>query len=37
MTGFLQRVGAAMFKASCDTCSGEAARKPLISPPLEKC
>src|SRR5215468_9741298 len=37
MTGFRQRDGAAMFQARRETCSGEAARKPEISPPLEKC
>ena len=37
MTGFEQRAGAAMFQARRDTCSGEASRKPRISPPLEKC
>ena len=29
--------GAAMFQASLETCSGEASRKPLMLPPLEKC
>jgi hypothetical protein len=33
----LQRAGAATFQASWLTCSGVAARKPLMSPPLEKC
>src|SRR6516165_344654 len=37
MTGFRQRAGAAMFQARRETCSGEASRKPEISPPLEKC
>src|ERR1700756_4829752 len=37
MTGFRHCVGAAMFQASRETCSGEASRKPEISPPLEKC
>src|SRR5215831_9270559 len=37
MTGLLQRGGAAMFQARRETCSGEASRKPAISPPLEKC
>src|SRR5215468_2029284 len=37
MTGFQQRVGAPMFQARRETCSGEASRKPAISPPLEKC
>src|ERR1700736_5495333 len=37
MTGFRQRAGAPMFQARRETCSGEAARKPSISPPLEKC
>jgi hypothetical protein len=26
-----------MFQASLETCSGDASRKPLMSPPLEKC
>ena len=26
-----------MFQASLETCSGEASRKPLMLPPLEKC
>src|SRR6516164_1722485 len=37
MTGLRQRAGAAMFQARRETCSGEASRKPAISPPLEKC
>src|SRR6516225_12044221 len=37
ITGFRQRAGAATFQARCETCSGEASRKPEISPPLEKC
>src|SRR5215469_11926945 len=37
MTGFRQRAGAATFHARRETCSGEASRKPEISPPLEKC
>src|ERR1700751_2526830 len=37
MTGLRQRAGAAMFQARRETCSGEASRKPEISPPLEKC
>ena len=37
ITGFAQRAGAAMFHASFETCSGDASRKPLMSPPLEKC
>src|SRR5215467_9452320 len=37
MTGFRQRTGAPMFQARRETCSGEASRKPEISPPLEKC
>ena len=37
MTGLRQRAGAAMFQARRETCSGEASRKPRISPPLEKC
>src|SRR6516165_93645 len=36
-TGFQQRAGAPMFQPRRETCSGEAARKPEISPPLEKC
>src|SRR5215469_9688476 len=37
ITGFRQRAGAPMFQARRETCSGEASRKPEISPPLEKC
>src|SRR5262244_2181441 len=37
ITGFRQRAGAPMFQARRETCSGEASRKPAISPPLEKC
>src|ERR1700731_1622373 len=37
MTGLRQRAGAAMFQPRRERCSGEASRKPEISPPLEKC
>src|SRR5215469_15865860 len=37
ITGFRQRAEAPMFQARRETCSGEAARRPEISPPLEKC
>src|SRR5215468_1687450 len=37
MTGLRQRAGAAMYQARRERCSGEASRKPEISPPLEKC
>src|ERR1700752_4399454 len=37
ITGLEHRAGDARFQSSCDTCSGEASRKPLMSPPLEKC
>src|SRR5215467_11803283 len=37
ITGCRQRAGVPMFQARRETCSGEASRKPAISPPLEKC